>query len=219
MIEKREARFHCRVCGDRHESRSSLESHLREAHVSGRDYFLCPVCGESVSALDVHLAAKHGVPLPSPEERRTTPPKDWDLTRKRARRRGPKFRSGLFKSQKNGRNVHYRSGLELRVYRALERCEAVVEYREEPFRIEYRVGGEDRGYWPDIAVLLSDGRRLLIEVKPASQTSDPTNLAKWRHATAYANRRGYEFRVWTERMIDRVSSTPSVELTPQLLCE
>lgn len=207
------------MCGDRHDSWLSLATHVREAHEAGRDFFACPVCGAGVASLDVHMAAAHGVPLPPPPERRSAPPKDWDLTRRRARARRPKFKSGLFKSEKNARNVHYRSGWELKTYRALERSPDVVRYKEEPFRIEYRVGGEDRGYWPDILVETRDGRRLVVEVKPSSQTRDPINAAKWEHAALFCERRDLIFRVWTERKIDQLSATPSEELVADLICD
>lgn len=75
-------------------------------------------------------------------------------------------------------------------------------------------------YFVDFWVEFKSGRKLLIEIKPASQTKKPVfngnkkrflveattfiqNLAKWERAKKAAEENGHEFEVWTENTLHR----------------
>ena len=79
----------------------------------------------------------------------------------------------------------------------------VLSIEEEPFFITYlrREGEREhlRRYVPDFLVTYNDGRRLLIEVKPACHVDAAVNLAKFAAARDYCSKNGLEFVVWTQK--------------------
>lgn len=97
------------------------------------------------------------------------------------------------------RVVQYESGLERTWIDALEDFEAVVEYCEQPVRIEYPWFDRRRRYVPDFAARLVDGGVLIIEIKPGYLWADGMNLAKWNAATRWCATRGWGFAVYDGR--------------------
>ena len=71
-----------------------------------------------------------------------------------------------FASKRLGRTVACESGTEARVYRWLERSPDVLWYQEQPASLEYEFEGLIRHYYPDVAVMGTDGRVVIVEVKP-----------------------------------------------------
>lgn len=76
-----------------------------------------------------------------------------------------RFRSGVFRSAKCGRDIQYESGLELAFVERLERDDDVVFYWDQPVRIPFRCGKRRLYYTPDFGVWLASGRFVLVEVK------------------------------------------------------
>lgn len=104
--------------------------------------------------------------------------------------------------------------------RYLDNSDNVVRWGSESISIPYRQPNSlrKRNYFVDFIVVLKNGRRLLIEIKPHAQTKPPvnsknkkrstmlyeekmykTNQAKWSAAQQYCESRGWEFRVITEK--------------------
>lgn len=100
---------------------------------------------------------------------------------------GIKAKSGHFLSQKNGRMFFYRSRLELAWMQLLEKLSYVVKYRVECVCIDYKLGGIDRRYVPDLRVWYKDGSQELIECRPEGNLfrGKPVDKAKFNAARAW----------------------------------
>lgn len=122
----------------------------------------------------------------------TTTRGDWTLARFSARRQVQldRERAGSFHSSKLGRAVQYESGLELAFLERLEQDPSVVAYQEQPVAVDYRLAGRRCVYVPDVAVLLDDGRALVIEIKPRMQMALLPNLCKWAALARWCGRHG-----------------------------
>lgn len=121
--------------------------------------------------------------------------------------------------------IIYRSSWELKLMMRLDSNPNVLWWSSESTVIPYRspVDGKVHRYFVDFSVCLNqvDGstKKMLIEVKPAVQTKAPVlqegkkqtrkyvkevltygvNQAKWKAATEFAKRHGFEFKVFTEK--------------------
>lgn len=119
-------------------------------------------------------------------------------------------------------NIVFRSGWERRVMQSLDENLSVLRWSSEEIVIPYisPIDNRRHRYFVDFYVEAKnpDGsiRRLLIEVKPASQTKPPqtpkrktkryitevmtwgVNEAKWKAAMEYCADRGWEFKILTE---------------------
>ena len=138
------------------------------------------------------------------------------------------YKQGLF-SPRNPKkymgdptNIVYRSGWEKRVMDWADGNSNVLRWSSEEVVIPYKspVDGKYHRYFVDFFVEVKgrDGnvRKMLLEVKPRSQTQEPKNQsrktkryitevvtyginqAKWKAATEYCMDRGWEFKVITE---------------------
>jgi hypothetical protein len=124
-------------------------------------------------------------------------------TKGKKKTKKPQFQSGDFPSKKNGRNIHYRSGMEQKVYQCLEEINEVLSYKEEPFKVPYyfvdeKGVGEWKSYTPDLRVNFADGHTEIWEIKPSNQTSLDKNEAKWVAMNDYAKQYAWDFKVVTE---------------------
>lgn len=77
-----------------------------------------------------------------------------------------RYRSGVFHSEKCGREIQYESGLELDFIRFLEGSKDVVFYWEQPIAIPYWRGKLKTKTYPDFGIYLQSGHFVLVEVKP-----------------------------------------------------
>jgi hypothetical protein len=115
-----------------------------------------------------------------------------------------------------------RSNLERSVFKFLDTNSSVKRWSSEEVVVKYwsPVDDRERRYFIDLYVELIDGTKLLVEIKPQSQTSPPsppkkatpqnierfrgeqatwiTNRCKWKAAEDYAFSIGARFVVWTE---------------------
>lgn len=106
--------------------------------------------------------------------------------------------SGHFFSEKNNKEVHYRSSYELVAYEILEQLSVVRSYEVEPFGIQYEYRKSKHYTIPDILVTYMDGSKELIEVKPSFKLRRTKERAKLRAMKEHAESEGWDFSVWTE---------------------
>jgi len=105
-------------------------------------------------------------------------------------------RKGYFYSNKNQKNLFYRSFCELKTYEALEQDFSVLKYEVEPFRIPYQWKNGLHYYIPDILVTYLDGSQEIIEVKPEYKLKDKYTICKLKAGEKYALEKGLQFTVW-----------------------
>lgn len=105
--------------------------------------------------------------------------------------RARESRSEGFYSRKMGRLVSYDSRTEARVLQRLEDHPAVRIYQEQPLAIPYQDGDRTRLYYPDILMHLTDGRVVVVEIKPPLFMAASINLKKWAGMKMFCAERGY----------------------------
>ncbi|RKT25625.1 TnsA endonuclease-like protein [Paraburkholderia sp. RAU2J] len=113
---------------------------------------------------------------------------------------GRGFRAKFF-SPKNNRLVRCESLLEFDCLHLFEFARGVVRFVEQPKTIRYRVGAASRTYTPDFAVDWSDGRRWLIEVKPADVLAEQRNQEKFDRLSEVFKSQGEQFLLLTDLQI------------------
>jgi hypothetical protein len=202
MKHKRD--FTCFVCFECFDNFEGFKSHIKNNHEEGTDYILCPECDTPLRDAKTHFVLKHPgkkYPVGYP----TRPIILRDVKKKKPAKIKP-YKTGFFFSKKNNKNLFFRSGLELEVYKLLEKDKTVLKYSAEPFEIDYIFEGYNHKYIPDILVEFSNLKKELWEVKPKSQTKLPKNLAKWNAADQYCKKRNWEFMVLTERGVKILKS-------------
>ena len=114
--------------------------------------------------------------------------------------------------------VVYRSLWERQAFRWCEDRDDVVSWSSEETVVPYVCPTDKRAhrYFIDLKIKFTNGRIVLVEIKPKSQTQPPKkpsrqtkkyitevmtyvkNEAKWKAAQKYAADRGYYFEIWTE---------------------
>lgn len=100
--------------------------------------------------------------------------------------------SGSFHSDKLNRTVSFESLLEEAALGVAERSLRVRSYQEQPCKVSYyRIDGERRIYIPDLLIKLTDGRALLIEVKPLWQMAVTDNRLKSKAGQRFAQENGW----------------------------
>jgi hypothetical protein len=116
------------------------------------------------------------------------------------------------------KNVTYRSLWERQAFRWCEDRDDVIGWSSEEVIVPYVCPTDKKAhrYFIDLKIKFSNGRTVLVEIKPKKQTTPPLrpkrqtkkyitevmtyvkNEAKWKAATKYAKDRGYHFEIWTE---------------------
>lgn len=119
------------------------------------------------------------------------------------------------------KNVVYRSSWERQFFRWCEDTPEVRYWSSETVVIPYRCKTDNRihRYFMDVKVKFNDGRTVLFEIKPESQTNPPKkpkrqtqrylkevmtyvkNTCKWEAAEKYSAERGWEFVIATEKTL------------------
>ncbi len=207
-MESKEKRiYQCFVCGERLDTFDLFKDHIIKNHEEGRDYIACPLqrCGAPVRDMKAHFKAKHPYDkLPKTCASRAIIWKDISTKNGQMNTKKPHYRDGWMTSIKNGKDLHYRSGMECEVYELLERWDEVHKYEEEPFPVKYSFLGIDHDYFPDIRITFTDGTIEIWEVKPSSQTEIGKNKAKWKACNEYCMARTWKFMVLTEKGIRKL---------------
>ena len=82
-----------------------------------------------------------------------------------------------------------------------DKSDQVFKWSSEELHIPYisPKDGDWHNYYPDFMVNTSNGRIIMVEIKPYYQQSYKVNQAKWSFAREYCHKHGYEFKVMTER--------------------
>ncbi|MCD6434983.1 MAG: TnsA endonuclease N-terminal domain-containing protein [Clostridiales bacterium] len=133
---------------------------------------------------------------------------------KKKRRRKSKFKQGFYQPNnpekfKPSQDTHmnegpipyYRSGWELKFYAWCDNNNDIEYWGTESTHIKYisPKDGQPHRYFPDIFIKFLDGRKMIIEIKPAKQVKSAINQAKFEAANRYADQIGAKFVVITEK--------------------
>ena len=200
------SKYCCFCCGLQFSDYDEFKSHIIGDHEEGRDFVRCPLdhCGAPVRDVKLHLKVKHPgfKSCGFTGQSRAIVWRDFSPKGKKTRK--PKFKQGKYESAKTGKVLTYRSGLEERLYKILDRHDEVVSFYSEPFHIDYIHKGQAHKYIPDLIVHFMDGTRAVWEVKPANQTDLEQNKNKWRAAEQACKVRGWGFEVFTEQRINKL---------------
>lgn len=119
--------------------------------------------------------------------------------------------SGSFWSEKLGETVYFDSHVEEIALGFAERSTRVRSYREQPFKLRYTDEHGPRIYIPDVLVTLTDGRHLLVEIKPLWQMAVTENRIKSAVGERFAHEQG-----WGWVSVDKTGATPRCLLARQV---
>lgn len=192
-------KWQCFVCGKIYQDYPTYKEHIIVEHDEGREYLSCPDCNAPVRDLSAHYKAKHRSRImPKGLQTRVSVWHDFKPGGGKKKTRKPKFRTGEFDSIKSGKLIRYRSGMEEEFYNLLEQDSDVTSFHAEPYKVPYYWQGKWHNYIPDIRVNFIDGSVEIWEVKPANQTAQEQNKAKWASANDWAINHGWLFTVQTE---------------------
>jgi hypothetical protein len=192
----------CFICEQSYDQLDVFRSHIVTEHKEGDDYVICPSCGIPTRDLIAHYRSKHiGEVIPPGTQTRALIIRDVKKKVKKIGKKVTKFKQGNFYSEKNHCNIFFRSGLELKFIKHLEKNPKVRKYKAESLQIEYSFNGGTHNYIPDILVEYTDGKIELWEIKPKSQTKWDKNIAKWKAANVYCKKRNWDFIVMTENAL------------------
>ena len=116
------------------------------------------------------------------------------------------------------KNVVYRSLWEKHAFKWCDNSTRVKRWGSEEVVIPYlyEVDPKYHRYFMDLIIEYTDGRTVLVEIKPAKETSPPKglkrtrryiteeltyvkNMNKWEAASNYAKDRGWHFETWKEK--------------------
>jgi len=138
------------------------------------------------------------------------------------------YKQGIFKPEAPQKYVGslpivYRSGLELKFDRWCDRNGKVLQWGSESTIVPYTspLDGRTHRYYVDYVLVLKTDKgivKYIVEVKPSGQTQPPTNngnkkkstilyeqiqwaknTCKWAAAREYANKKGWNFIIITEK--------------------
>ena len=116
----------------------------------------------------------------------------------------------LFPQMKHERII-FRSSYEKKFVYWLENNPSVKYWGSECLKIPYFYPGDGKthSYYPDYFVEVVDGRKMVVEIKPSSQTVPPKsennwytqeyrkNMCKWKATKEFCENKGYIFRECT----------------------
>lgn len=128
----------------------------------------------------------------------------------------PKSCKKLFPSIQN-EPIIYRSSYERKFILWLENNKDVKYWGSECLKIPYTdFSGKEHIYYPDYVIEMNNGKTMVVEVKPKSQTMRPINenswiykewvknMLKWQKAIEFCKINGLEFKVITENTIEKL---------------
>lgn len=118
-------------------------------------------------------------------------------------------------------NIVYRSLWERQTFRWLDECSDVKSWASEEVIIPYRckTDGRIHRYFVDLKIEFTNGKTMLVEIKPKKETLPPKNpgrktkryitevmtyaknISKWEAAKEFAADRGWSFEVWHEDVL------------------
>ena len=104
---------------------------------------------------------------------------------------------GRIFAEKLGRETTFDTALQAGLLRTLDEAEQVAGYVERPFGVDYELDGVPDSYCPTVAVRLTDGRVLLIDVVALGLLGMHANRVRLDAARAEARNRGWGWLVYT----------------------
>jgi DNA-binding CsgD family transcriptional regulator len=110
------------------------------------------------------------------------------------RRRGevsPADGQSSYYSLKMAHFLRFRSRLELDFYRLLEHSEEIVEFHAHPITVPYWLKGRRLTCYPDIFIILSDSRGIVVEIVPLFRMPLWWNLPKFDALEGYCEGVGF----------------------------
>lgn len=130
------------------------------------------------------------------------------------------------------REIVYRSMWEKLCFMWADTSESVASWSSEEVVVPYFYEADRtyHRYFVDMLIKFTDGKTLLVEIKPFKETQVPVypgkktpryvtesltyvkNQNKWKAATKYAEERGWEFVVWTENELRAAGIMPKEPL-------
>ena len=124
-------------------------------------------------------------------------------------------------------NVIYRSWWEKHSFKWCDDNPKVKSWSSEEVVIPYlyEVDRRYHRYFMDLKITMTDGKTILVEIKPHKETQPPTgsrrtrkfiteaatyvkNMNKWEAANEYAKDRGWHFQIWTEKTLSSMGILP-----------
>lgn len=105
----------------------------------------------------------------------------------------PRYKSGVFHSEKCNRGIQYESGLELEFIKILESCQDVIFYWEQPIGIPYWRGKLKAKTYPDFGIYLKSHHFVIAEIKPLSDMLDHRVQAKAEGIMEFCSKQGFGF--------------------------
>ena len=104
--------------------------------------------------------------------------------------------TGIYASRKAGRPLPYESMNELAFFMHCEVDTEVVDYRAQPFRLEFVIEGHKRTYIVDCVRLMADGGIEVVEVKSTPRAlQDPSYAEKLQAVQTICEQVGWRFRL------------------------
>jgi len=103
----------------------------------------------------------------------------------------PRYRSGVFYSDKCGRYIQYESGRELEFIKLLEISDKVRFYVEQPVKIPYKRGRRKLNYVPDFGVYLRSGEFIIVEIKELNAMLEDRVQVKMEGLMEFCSKRGF----------------------------
>jgi len=105
--------------------------------------------------------------------------------------------SKKIKITKSKKEVSYDSPYEKKIIEDLDKCSFVKGIKTQSLIIEYKLkqGHKIKKYYPDIQVLLQDGRFVLIEVKPFKEMVNKHNMDKHEALIDYCKKNRYGYAI------------------------
>ena len=116
-------------------------------------------------------------------------------------------------------NIRYRSLWERNAFRWVEKQSNVKWWNSEETVIGYVCDTDKKvhRYFVDLTIRTTDGKTILVEIKPFKETQVPKkknlrealtymkNTSKWRYAKKFCDDRpGYRFEIWTEKTLEQM---------------
>jgi len=126
----------------------------------------------------------------------------------------------ISKYQGDPDKVTYRSSWEKACFVWCDQNPNVKKWSSEEVVVPYKWDVDKRmhRYFVDLKITFTNGKTILVEIKPQKETVPPKrpdksrryigeamtyvkNMNKWEAANSYAKDRGWEFQVWTEETL------------------
>lgn len=116
-----------------------------------------------------------------------------DLEPKREVNENPRYISGVFYSEKCGKDIQHESGLEEKFFKKLEQNKRVLYYWHQPITVPYWRGKIKTHTTPDAGIILEGLKVVIVEVKPLAGMLDYKVQMKVEGLLKYCSENGCGF--------------------------